>query len=54
MLCALHLYDGLPSDVIDHLRYSIFKKKVSNASITKSISKKDLLNFTVDLLPYWH
>lgn len=36
------VYGGLPSDDIDHLRYNIFKKKVTNASLTKSINPEEL------------
>jgi hypothetical protein len=36
------VYGGLPTDDIDFLRYTIFKKKVSNASVAKSIKPEEL------------
>ncbi|EFX73920.1 hypothetical protein DAPPUDRAFT_109417 [Daphnia pulex] len=36
------VYGGLPTDDIDFLRYTIFKKNVSNASVAKSIKPEEL------------
>jgi hypothetical protein len=36
------VYGGLPSDDIDNLRCTIFKKKVSNANVTSSIKPEEL------------
>jgi hypothetical protein len=36
------VYGGLPSDDIDNLRYTIFRKKISNANVTSSIKPEEL------------